>query len=69
VTAACALRGASIATDARGASPRSATIAAMHAHPARTVIVARTPRGFAARACAGRRDARCGITAKAIKTT
>jgi len=69
VKAARALRGRSIGADARGAPSRSATIAAMHAHPARPVIATRMPRGCPARARAGRRDAGRGITTKAIKTT
>jgi len=47
----------------------SATIAAMRSDPARTLLAARTPRGAAARACAGRRDAGRDVTTKAIKTT
>jgi len=69
VTPARAVRRRTAAADVRGAPPRSATIAAMHADPARTVVATRSSRGFAARARAGRRDAGCRITTKAIKTT
>jgi len=69
VTPARAVRRRTAAADVRGAPPRSATIAAMHADPARTVVATRSSRGFAARARAGRRDAGHRITTKAIKTT
>ena len=69
MTPARAVRRRTAAADVRGAPPRSATIAAMHADPARTAIAARTPRGAAARSCGDRRAAGHGITTKAIKTT
>jgi len=69
VTSSRAVRRRTSAADVRGAPPRSATIAAMHADPARTVVATRSSRGFAAHARAGRRDAGRRITTKAIKTT